>query len=252
MNIRINNSHISQSRIKYLALAFVMCLLLAGCGQSEEGATTLSTSPIVTSTLPVATHIPREMDPTTEAIKLAEMATRTAPDISTPRPTNPPPYPSVPTTIPYQVSFTTGLTVDCEEVEPHLLQHTNCWMDIVNGRYISVFAGADKHSPGSGLLIIWTTTLDGTSSTPSASYNPPTPTGAITITQVIGEHVAFIAENGTSLAFNLTTRVWEDPATLPTATLTALPTALPTKSTIMLLRMLPAQTSATFRNVGHE
>lgn len=102
----------------------------------------------------------------------------------------------------------TGLTEDCRDVFPERLLATNCWTDIVDGKYISVFAGSLKQEPTQGVLIIYTTNLDGTSSSTPEYHQTVNKDGPITINKVIKSQVQVTTKEGANLAFDLITHQW--------------------------------------------
>jgi len=220
----------------YLTLAIMLGLLLAGCGRIDTGDMTVQAAPTTTATAPSAISIPPDLaaaGATADALKQAELD-RIQHDIATARSQPTPAIREVlPISTPYVVSSADlGISNNCIGGYRTQLAPRNCWLDIVNGSYVGAISGGSIPEPSQGLIAVYTTTASLVGESPAVFYETPTKAGSVYIKQALNPRLVLVAHDGTTFVFNLTTRAWEDPATLPTATLTALPTALPTSTAL--------------------
>jgi hypothetical protein len=198
-------------------LAFIICLILAGCGRPDLAGSEGQSVPLNNPTAP-PTYTPTlsALDATKQADDQRwEQELATAEAHPTPITREP-----IPTDLPSE-PLITGISNDCDTVYDQRIAETNCWLETVNGEYVFVVAGAEPNDATQGKLGLYTVTLDETTMSDFFEYPSPGSTGALTITQVISPRITLVSSIGTSYVFNITTRAWE--STIPTPTVTPTP-----------------------------
>lgn len=215
----------------YKSECLTLCLMILGCITSacSRAAATAQIvwagSSATASAIPSATPTPNAtqvLGPTLDAEKQAffeslygDQEPPSAEEAQTPYLTrheriSPTPFIPEPTS-----TVAIGITRDCWETYPHILVPINCAVEQVGNEYHIAYAGARKNMLQQGLLIVYTRSLDRKSGTPSAFYYTPEQKGWIEIERVDGAIVHLLAQDGSHLAFDTTTRAWLTPTVTP-------------------------------------
>ena len=82
----------------------------------------------------------------------------------------------------------------------------NQWQDIVAGKHVNVYAGADANDPQQGLLVVQTTPLDESESSPPDVYRAADRVGSLEIVRAEGAVLTLQAGNGSTYRFVVATR----------------------------------------------
>ena len=78
----------------------------------------------------------------------------------------------------------------------------NQWQDVVGGRHVNVYAGAEAGDPAQGVLVLQTSAPDGSASTPPLVIRTPQKHGALTLMRGGGMLTARAAD-GTAFSFDV-------------------------------------------------
>ena len=88
------------------------------------------------------------------------------------------------------------------ELAPEFYRMTNCWRGSINGKHVSVYAGALRHNPAKGVLIMRTLPAD-TRRIGGRHCSIPADSGALEITEVRGNRLRIAMANGGCFWFEL-------------------------------------------------
>lgn len=197
------NSHASVAQVVCATISFsiVISMTLVGHGLAQSATPLVQVGSTATPTLSSLGATKQAQDRTVEA----GWATVAA------QPTPLTPEPIVYPTSPAPTTPTTGISTACEAAEyTHVIRPANCWTDIVNNQYLFIAAGVAPDDLQQGKLGFGTSSLDGGTSSRWFDYPAPLKTGSLRITDVQLPRITLIAENGTTLVFNIDTRSWEN------------------------------------------
>lgn len=218
MNYQIARPH-SRSLGRYILLFICLNIgLLSGCGRPDLTASAEVPRQQATSVLTPTLTEP-DQAATISALRrtaITEEEAAVATALAQPLPTDGPPEP-FPT--PDFIIVQTGMDV-CIDAYIGLLE-TNCWLDLVNGVYVHVVAGAREDDEAQGVLVVSSFTVRGEPLMDVTWYDTPSRLGAVGIRAVNNPHLQIVTEHDIPFAFNVATMSWENPTTFQTATPTS-------------------------------
>ncbi len=85
------------------------------------------------------------------------------------------------------------------------------WRQIVNGAYITVWAGKDRDAPEQGLLSLEKMTLDGETTLERTCYQTPSQAGSIRVVAENNLRLTLTTTNNQQFVFDVATRQWVNP-----------------------------------------
>ena len=103
------------------------------------------------------------------------------------------------------ISFKTTYGIEkCHpnELAPEFYRMTNCWRGTLDGKHVTVFAGALRHNPDKGVLILRTLPAD-SRRIGGRQCTIPAGSGALEITEVRGNRLRIAMANGGCFWFEL-------------------------------------------------
>lgn len=194
-------------------LTLILCLVLIGCGRSEERANTLQAVTAIPSTqtpIVVSTLTEAEVDATKNAYPLRSQETSIAIATSWAQGTR---FPVTPIPLATEAPIMTprpGINGDCAQGSK-IYDFGGCWNGVVNDERVFATGFSYDADPSQGILAVMTTTMDLRTYGLTHTYDTPEQVGLIKPIDVAWPLITLLTVDSNpqkTFVFNLETREW--------------------------------------------